>query len=346
MWWKGYGPVLQIAALAAAGALPQEAQPRRISPPPGSLALAASFREQPSRLQQAGSNSAQTGQAPGPALAGVVEVYVSVLDKEGRPVLDLTKDDFRVLEGKQEQEIIRVSRGPREPLSVALLIDTSGSRSDRIPDKEPSLALQLLQTVLSDGGEALVGSFGRSMEMRSDFTKDIAALEGALRQVYARPPYGPGALYGSICWICDTKLSARPGPRALVVLSDCDPSSNEDRRQVLEATARTRTTVSFVCSIPPSRPGEPFRRWAPEGIARKATHQIAETTGGVATVTTDARKEAMAFGLIADLLRGRYTLVYRPETPTREGGPREVKIETTRKGLRVFASRGFYVPTN
>jgi Ca-activated chloride channel family protein len=345
MWWKRYWTVLMIAALPVA-TLPQEAAPRRVSSPQRSLALPASFRAQLPRLQEAGANSAQTDQAPGPALPELVEVHVSVLDKDGRPVVDLTKDDFRVLEGKQEQEIIRVSRGPSVPLSVALLIDTSGSRSDRIPDKEPSLALQLLQTVLSDGGEALVGSFGRSMEVWSDFTKDIGALEGALRQVYARPPYGPGVLYDSICWICDTKLSARRGPRALVVLSDCDPSSNEDRRQVLEATARTRTTVSFVCSIPPSRPGEPFRRWAPEGIARKATHQIAETTGGVAIVATRAREEEKAFGQIADLLRGRYTVVYRCQTPMPEGKSRQVKVETTRKGLRVVASRGFYMSTN
>src|SRR6202795_2952158 len=153
---------------------------------PLGLALAAAL---PTRPQE-------PSQQQGPVIrtqVNLVNLFVTVRDKSKRIVTDLKKEDFKILEDGQSQEIAFFSKEVTLPITLAMLLDTSGSEQYMLGSIQDAGG-RFLDRVLRKGDEALVMSFDSDVDLLSDFTDDRGQLERAIRHARINVPSGGGGI--------------------------------------------------------------------------------------------------------------------------------------------------------
>src|SRR5258708_29338205 len=141
---------------------------------PVALALAASFTV-PAVPQEP---------SQGPTLrstVNLVNLFATVRDKNKRIVGDMKQEDFKVFEDNQEQKIAFFSKEVTLPITLGLLIDTSGSEQNRL-GAEQEAASRFLDRVMRKGDEAMVISFDTDVDLLADFTDDRAQGERAIQK--------------------------------------------------------------------------------------------------------------------------------------------------------------------
>ena len=255
----------------------------------------------------------------------LVEVYATVLDARGEPVLGLRRDDFAIAENSRPQEITTFAAG-EFPLTVALGLDRSWSMAG-----EPlRLAKQASQTFL---GELKPGD--RSMVLAISNEADIVAplssdREAQARAIAAVDPWSTTALHDAIIAALD-RLEPEPGRQALILFSDgVDRYSSHTAAQVL-ARARRSNALIYPIAIGKNRPA--------------LLAELAVLTGGRSFQLRDARELEKTLALIARELRHQYLLGYTPSEPIvrgeREWRSIDVRLRVPRPGLRLRARDGY-----
>ena len=292
----------------------------------------------------AGGQAATAGQQPIRVQVNLVNLFATVRDKKTKKILaGLEQGDFKVSEDNAAQEISAFSRETNLPITLGLLIDTSGSVRDTL-GAEQDAAIRFLARVLRKGDLAMVVSFDSDADLLAGFTEDREILERAIRRTRVAGASAPGPLGGSppgtvfydaIYLACQDKLAEEAGRKALVILTDADDSGSRMRAQdAIEAAQRTDTVVHVLLITP---------GWgANEGAARKLT----EETGGRTIVVRSEKNLEEAFDQISEELRSQYTLGYYSSNTARDGSFRKVKVESTRKDADVLTRRGYYAPQN
>ncbi len=279
----------------------------------------------------------------------LVNLFVTVRDRQGQPVGNLTQDDFRVFEDGRPQQLDYFARDTSLPLTVALLLDTSGSQRNLLAE-EQAAAIRFFDRTLLPGDEAMVVTFDVAVSLPENFTSDRAALERAVRRARIRMPEesklssggSPGGtvLYDAIDRTCRLRLAGRRGRKALVIITDAeDTGSRTPREEALAIAQRTDTILHFVLIT--RRSGFGFGKQN-EQTARK----LATETGGRVTTAAYAADLGPAFDQIAEELRSQYILGYTPSNRVRDGRWRKLRVETTRRGLRALTRTGYYAPRN
>jgi len=192
----------------------------------------------------------------------VVTLPVTVRDKKGKIVKDLTKDDFDLEEDGKPQTIRYFSQETNLPLTVGLLVDTSMSERDNM-DRERSASRSFLdQMITRPQDRAFVLHFDREVELLQDLTSDHAKLEKAVGLIdtqqaventqtndqgggQSRARRGGGtALYDAIFLACDEITAKQTGRKAIVVLSDGeDRGSKETMNSAIESAQKAETVV-------------------------------------------------------------------------------------------------------
>ena len=122
--------------------------------------------------------------AQGPALkktVNLVNLFATVRDKSKRIVGDMRQDDFKIIEDGQEQKIAFFSKEVTMPITLGLLIDTSGSEQNRL-GAEQEAASRFMERVMRKGDEAMVISFDTDVDLLADFTDDRAQVERAIQK--------------------------------------------------------------------------------------------------------------------------------------------------------------------
>src|SRR6201998_1068315 len=122
--------------------------------------------------------------AQGPALkktVNLVNLFATVRDKSKRIVGDMREDDFKVFEDGQEKKIAFFSKEVTLPITLGLLIDTSGSEQNRL-GAEQEAASRFMERVMRKGDEAMVISFDLDVDLLADFTDDRAQIERAINK--------------------------------------------------------------------------------------------------------------------------------------------------------------------
>jgi len=294
----------------------------------------------------------QNPQQPIRVQVELVNLFATVRDKKKHLVTDLTKDDFRIFEDGQEQKIAFFSRETALPITLGLLIDTSGSQ-ERLLGAEQEAASRFLERVLRKSDLAMVISFDLDVDLLADFTADRAELERAIQRTRINAPRTPvvvqGPLpqrapkgtdfYDAIYLACREKLAGEAGRKALVILTDAeDIGSKVKLEDALEAAQRTDTIIHILLVADPRQ----YFSYRGGGVAKK----LAEETGGRSIEVRSEKKLEEAFDQISEELRSQYTLGYYPTNPARDGRFRKIKIETTRNDLQVLARKGYYAPKN
>lgn len=324
-------------------------------------ALAASAgAQQPARpmsqqiSQQTSQESAQQRDQQNPTIkseVNLVNIFATVRDKKKQIIPSLKQEDFRIFENDQEQKIAFFSAEKTLPITLGLLIDTSGSEQNRLP-AEQEAATAFLNRVLRKGDEAMVISFDVDVDLLSDFTEDRAQLDRAIRSARINAPMvsmtNPGplppesrtrglrgtAFYDAIWTACGEKLATEAGRKALVIITDADDQGSKVRvEEAIEAAQRTNTVVHILLVH------DPGFGWRPD-----IAHKIADATGGRVIEVSSEKHLKEAFDQISDELRSEYTIGYYPTNSARDGTFRKIKVETVDKDLKVLARKGYYAP--
>ena len=290
------------------------------------------------------------GQAPViKSQVSLVNLFATVRDKNKRIVPTLKQEDFRVSEDNQDQKIAFFSREVALPITLALLLDTSGSEQDMLSAIQDA-GSRFIARVIRQGDEALVMSFDSNVDLLSDFTDQHGQLERAIRKSRINVPDqgtiagNPGpigsrqitgtALYDAIYLACGEKLASEAGRKAIVIVTDAEDTGSKVRlEEAIEAAQRTDTVIHILLVVDPRFGGNP-------GVA----HKLAEETGGRMISVRSEKKLMEAFDEISEELRSQYTLGYYPSNSAQDGKFRKVKVETTEHDLKVLARKGYYAP--
>src|SRR5580698_10413533 len=157
----------------------------------------------------------------------VVNVLCTVSDKRGALITDLHKEDFEIREDGRKQEIRYFTRDTDLPLTVAMLMDVSGSVRQSL-DAEREAAGRFFDLVLRPTDHALLLGFSSTLVLWQDFTSSTIRLRGALAQLHAIPFRGlpaigqsmPGTLlYDAVYQTAMGKLKDVSGRKMMLIVS-------------------------------------------------------------------------------------------------------------------------------
>jgi len=268
----------------------------------------------------------------------VVNVLCTVRDHRGALVTNLRKEDFEVRENGRTQDIRYFSRETDLPLTVALLVDVSGSVRPHIQE-EKDAAGQFFDTVLRPSDHAMLLGFSSTLMLWQDFTSSTAPLRKALTALRAVPfrglPSDGGAmpstlLYDAVYQSAMAKLKGVPGRKAMIIISDgLDNGSRKHLDEAVEAVQATDTIVYGIC-YESGFPGCDFLT------------AMADPTGGRMFKAGKKIPLAAIFQTIEDELRSQYALGYVPVKQERGGAFRKLEVRVRVKGLKVRARKGYY----
>jgi VWFA-related protein len=303
----------------------------------------------------------------------VVDVLVTVRDKQGKIVRDLAKSDFILEEDDREQPIKYFAQQADLPLIIGLLADTSGSMRRVLGAVHRASDRFLKQVLREDRDKAFLIHFDQEVELLQDLTSSRKELEDALETLEAPdawPTRGGGrrrvgagsragtALYDALLLASDELMKPQQGRKAFILLSDgVDAGSRTLLSNAIEAAQRADTLVYAIRiydqDMNPSAPiflppiftpgggGMPRRgRISSRPDGKKVMERIARETG--AGYFEPSRKLTLTeiYDRIEEELRNQYSLGY---TPNRSGaGYRKIRVTVKRKGLVVQAREGYY----
>jgi VWFA-related protein len=266
----------------------------------------------------------------------VVNVLVTVRDKQGRLVRGLSQDDFTLEDDGRKQTIHYFSPQAGQPLTIGLLVDVSGSQRTVLAEQRRASRQFLDQVLRNPRDQAFFVRFDRQVEV----LKDLDLLELDARKT---SPEGT-ALYDAIVFAA-RRIAAQAGRKALIVLSDgYDTSSAESLSAAVEAANRADALVYairfldrdvFKFQIPASQGGSPVPR---EG--RIALERISRDTGGTYFDLTSAETLEKIYARIDDELRNQYSLGFTPANT--RAGYHKLRVSAKRKGLTVQARDGYF----
>src|SRR5215472_6820701 len=303
--------------------------------------------------QDTGQVTNQQGQLPTfRKNVNVVNVYFTVKDHHGALIPSLSKEEFEVLENGKQQSIKYFSAETNLPLTLGLLIDSSGSMQRMLPE-EKVVAADFLRQVITPKDLAFVISFDISVDLLQDLTSDAHLLRSGLDRARINVGGGSGGipglgqgpvpishpkgtlLYDAVYLASDEGLGKQVGRKAMVILTDgVDEGSRLKLRDAIEA-AQKADVICYVLLLSDPQYGSDM------GVMR----QLTEQTGGRAIEVNNPKKIGAAFTQISNELRSQYSLGYSPEDAKRDGTFRKIDVKS-KKDYKVQARKGYYAPSS
>jgi VWFA-related protein len=269
----------------------------------------------------------------------VVTIQASVRDGRGRVVSGLTTTDFEVRDNGQLRPILSVRSDRQSPLSLAILVDMSGSM--RMGPKI-AMARQAYDSVLSQlhegHDEVALFTFDASLHERRDFTRNLGSLKGALADF---APFGETSLFDATAATA-RKLAARSAThKAIIVLTDgIDTSSTLTAREVSGLASSIDVPVCVVATVPSLD-----QRLVMEGSGRPISSDVAdlrhlaEWTGGQYAFASSFVETVVAASGLIDELRQQYVLAIEAAT---EHEWRRLDVRVRRPAATVKARSGYF----
>jgi VWFA-related protein len=253
----------------------------------------------------------------------LVEVHVNVTDDLDRPVGNLLKNNFRLIEDRVQQEI-SVFKHEDIPVSLGLVLDNSRSIEPR-KQRLDAAALSFVRKSNPED-ETFIVHFDDEARLSQDYTHSLGALEKTLA---ATSPFGQTAIYDALILALDHMEKAKHMKRAILLITDgVDNSSKHTLMDAVNATKRARVAVYIVGLLSASG-----------GLkAEDSLLAIAEASGGRAFFPANVEQAQQSMERVARDLREQYTLGYFPTNPNRDGAWRSVRVEITPPAN--FPSRG------
>lgn len=331
--------------------------------------------QSPNPAVQTKSAAPGSAQNPGNIRVSVqlVNVPVTVLDKRGVPVIDLTQNDFKVYENGVLQSINYFRQEPAPPLRIGLIIDTSNSARPLLAYEKDAAAEFIYQMLQGRNtkNEVFLETFDSETSILHDFSADPDELNEKIRDLKAG---GGKALYDAIYSACRGKMLNSGDPestrRVVVVMSDgLDVQSTHTLDEVISMAHRAETVVYTILNSP----------YGFGSDSNKILQRLAEQTGGAYLFPqqnpagSDLGSGYLAHGQIGctsqneglDAKTGIYTaerlahlsdsveaigrelndqyfIGYKPSNPTLDGTYRAIKVVASRREVRVRFKPGYF----
>jgi VWFA-related protein len=267
----------------------------------------------------------------------LVNILFTVADKRGKFVTNLKKDDFRVFEDERSQAITNFSSETDLPLTIALLVDTSGSIRDKLQFEQRAATEFFYSTLQRGKDKAMIISFDSGVDLIQDFTDDPERLAGAVQKIRAG---GGTSLYDAIYLAVTQKLSGKQGRRVVILITDGDDNSSRiSLTETLEAAQKNDVAVYAIStnSTTSSSSKEQER-------GDKTLKKFAGETGGKAFFPLKIQDLATSFVDIREELRAQYQIGYRPSNGRLDGTFRKIRVDIADKRFKVRARTGYYMP--
>jgi VWFA-related protein len=293
------------------------------------------------------------------AAANVVSVFFNVKDKHGMLIPNLTKEDFDVAEDGSPQTIKYFTAESNLPLTLGILIDSSGSQL-RVLDMEKEVGGAFLKQILTDKDEAFVIDFNVDASLMQDFTRDVRRLQNALNKVKVNTGYTtimPGAgggpvptaaqrgtvLYDAVYLSAHDMLAKEVGRKAMILLTDGEDEGSQLKiKDAIEASQKSDSIVYVLLCADRGFYGSYGMGYSGESEMRKLT----EATGGrVINVGNKFDKLQEAFDQISSELRSQYNIGYTSTNTKMDGSYRKLEIKN-KQSYKIQARAGYYAGKN
>jgi len=267
-------------------------------------------------------------------------VNVTVTDPYGRLVTGLEKDNFHIFEDGVPQEIVNFS-SEDVPISIGIVLDMSGSMSDKV-DKARLAAVQFLKTA-NPRDEFFLVSINDRAELTTHFTSSIEELQNQMLFTKAK---GETALLDGIYLALNQMRLAHNGRRALLIISDGGDnhsrySESDIRNFVKEADCQLYSIGVFDAND--------MGRSLEEQYGPTLLSEIAELSGGHVFPVASLNDLPDIAAKIGTELRNQYVLGYKPSDTRHDGTWRKIKVKLKPpKGvppLSVYAKTGYRAPS-
>jgi len=310
---------------------------------------------QPPTAQKPGDAQKPDDQQPAETLkvsVNVVGLFFNVKDKHGTLMPNLTKGDFSVLEDGKPQTIKYFAAESNLPLTLGILIDSSGSQM-RVLDMEKEVGGAFLRQILTDKDEAYVIDFNVDASLVQDYTRDVHRLQAAMNKVKINTGVsgmggGPvptanqagTVLYDAVYLSAHDMLAKEVGRKAMILLTDGeDEGSRLKIKDAIEAAQKADAIVYvLLCADRGFYGSFGMGGYSGESEMRKLT----EATGGrVINVGNKFDKLREAFDQIAAELRSQYNLGYTPTNPVQDGGYRKLEVKS-KESYKIQCRAGYY----
>jgi len=266
----------------------------------------------------------------------LVRILATVKDQKGALVGSLEKNDFAVKDNGVPQQISVFERQTEQPLSVALLIDNSGSTAKDLKFETDSLT-RFLRALLREGNpedSAALYSFNWEIVKLNGFTRNVPALERSLRGL--RGEAGTG-LYDAIL-LASRDIEDRRGRKVLVIVTDGgDTTSHTDFDRAVEAAQLADAVIYPIVVVPIAN--DAGRNTGGEN----ALTTMSERTGGRVFAASLGAGLDRAFDQILRDLRTQYLIGFYPhDVPLTKDRFHQLSLSVAEPGLQVKARNGYY----
>ncbi len=263
----------------------------------------------------------------------LVEIFAVATDRSGEPLSDLTEKDFEVRLRGREVAIDRFERAVDVPLSLGLVLDTSGSMITLMPDAKRAGA-RFLSAVLKEGDQAFLVDFDTRPRLAHPLTDDVGSL---LRRFGTLEPEGNTALYDAIVF-GSLQFEGTRGRRALVVLTDGEAFGGQFGARDSAKHAIGQAAPVYVIDMSGVFGGTGTPKLSLVGLA-KTTGGWVHTVPAVDPMAQDYERVRQsleeAYDRIQRELRSQYVLAFSTETPLTADELQRIDVKVKRPRVKV-----------
>jgi len=286
----------------------------------------------------------------------LVAVPVSVMDRDGKYIVNLQREDFQLFENGTQQDIANFD-SVEKPFTVALLLDMSDSLRFRISDIQ-SAALAFVDQLRPED-QVMVIAFDSQIQILCELTKKHDVARAAIRKTNMG---GGTRVYDTINFVLNKRLNEIRGRKAIIIFTDgIDTGSFEVGRKENERDVEESEVLIYPIQYKSKDINDPLRSemgaaktgptLVPTGKgtggmenARGESYlrALSEKTGARLYRVDDVQNLTRSFVSIAGELRQQYTLSYYPKSPAEKRERRKINVKINTPGL-VVRARASYV---
>jgi len=306
------------------------------------LAVACAWLAVPSAQQPAPQSTFR-------ASSELVRVFATVLDKDGRLVTNLTKEQFEIRDEGKPQPLVVFDNSP-QPIKLIEMLDVSGSMEGNLPILRA--ASDALFERLLPADVARVGSFGHEVKISEPFTRDVRELESFVPRYIA--PDAPTPLWHALEEAITAFGKEQDERRAILVMTDGKDTQAigiggfgrhvPSQSSVIDR-ARDADTMIYAVGMR-SRQRQhaqrDMRQAMLDDLPDPGLARVAEETGGGYVEIHGGEDMASSFARVADELHAQYLLGYAP--PKRDGKVHSIEVRVTDKSLKPRARKNYVAP--
>jgi Ca-activated chloride channel homolog len=285
-----------------------------------------------------GSLSAQDQRRPGAiqVQTNLVDILASVIDAHGKPIADLTKDQFELTEEGQPQTIERFEAQTNRPLDLILMVDASASTFKDLKF-EGDAAAQFIHKIVRPDDRLAVYEFDEDVTQLADFSDNVTKLQAAVRGIV---PGAGTSIYDALV-LASHSIRRRPEGRrrAFVLVTDAGETTSVAHFEDARRAAIASEALLYTIVIRPVK-NENGRNTAGE----HALITITDSAGGAMFILDDLNQIDSMFDEIDRELRTQYLLGYYPDPVPPPGTYRHVEVKV-KSGDQVHFRKGYFTAT-